>query len=73
MNETKSVVDFQILEKLLPHCFCTYSPMGFSDPPWNFALDRKIPHGKNYAVGAVTEGCTYGRRDDLQSLRQGEQ
>ena len=50
-------MDFEILEKLLPHGFCSYAPMGFCDSPWNFALNGKIPHGKKYAVGPVTESC----------------
>ena len=37
--------------------FAVTPPWDFLTPPRNFALNGKIPHGKNYAVGAVTEGC----------------
>ena len=36
--------------------FAVTPPCDFLTPPWNFALNGKIPHGKNYAMGAVTEG-----------------
>ena len=36
--------------------FAVTPPCDSLTPPWNFALNRKIPHGKN-AVGAVAEGC----------------
>ena len=53
-------VDFQIFKSYSLMVFAVTPPWDFLTPQWNFALNRKIPHSKNYAMEAGAEWCEWG-------------